>query len=504
MRSRAARLTALTVVSAVALGLPATASATSATATPAAATPASAAPTATASPSATPASTQPARPTPAYPTAPGNEPSERSFPSPQPIDASEWQPGDKIVADGRVIPHVTRVTESIDFAVLYPVLPNANLDVLLDTARNIPLGNRKIMLTVDIADEGATEQDMREDAEATGRAMVQEQRPGMAAATVDTGQPRLKPGWVMATVMLPPASSSGLPDGGPLEPVVDLAVGGGVTATDDARQRLEEILAGHRNEDGLTEGLDELVRALPQLTEVDPGVKSPGQFDPGLFGDDDSQVPALGALLLVAVPLLLVLGIGANILSRRRKVAGAARGRGGDRSAATGKDGRDSSQGSTRSRRGGAGRGAAVVGKEMDPGWYAAHAGDPSLGLRHRLSLLGLALSAEGAHELPSGRRAVTALVHHTQAVEDRAGGLRESLRPGRAAREKSRAEDLAARAEETARLIGDLVREGHGAHPPVRFDPTVEDAGRQYAGKGRSASDGRRGWLRHMSRRSR
>lgn len=508
MGRHAARLTALAAASAVVLGL----------APSAAATPSTAAPAPAAAPAAAPLAQGPV-----YPSAPVPSPTAE-LPSPQPIDATDWRPGDKIVADGRVIPHVSRVTESIDFAVLYPVLPNADLDVLLKTARDLPLGSRKIMLTVDVADEGATAEDMQEDAEATARAMVQEQRTGLADGTVDSGQPHLKAGWVMATVMLPPASASGsgLPDDGSLQPVVDLALGRGVTADEDAVATLEEALAGHGNDEELTDGLDDLVRALTEVTEVEAGISRPGQLgkDPGLkHWQDDERHLALDLLRgLGILPVIVLIGLAALGLQTflwARRTRGAAQGRGAFGDPKRGRRGHEDAPDWTpppgakhaappatlAGGNGGPG-GAAVVGKEGDPSWYRSHADDPSLGLRHRLWLLGLALSAEGAHDLPSGRKAVTAMVEHTHAVEARTGGLRESLRPGRAARQQSRAEDLQTRAEQTAQLIGDLVREGHKAHPPVRFDPEVEDAAWQYAGvqqKGNPA----RNWIRRASRRS-
>ncbi|MGJ5591119.1 hypothetical protein ACSBQY_07865 [Micrococcus lylae] len=230
----------------------------------------------------------------------------------------------------------------------------------------------------------------------------------------------------------------------------------------------------------------------------------------------DVDLDVLRGLVILPVILFIGLaGLGLQTVLRARRTRGAAQGRGTFGNTSKGRRRRTDAPDwtpphgakhaappATHTGKEESPRGAAVVGKTADASWYRSHTDDPSLGLRHRLWLLGLALSADGAHDLPSGRKAVTAMVQHTHAVEARTGGVREGLRPGRAAREAARAEDLQARAEQAAQLIGDLVNEGHRAHPPVHFDPEAADAGWQYAGVQETGTPARH-WVRRAARRS-
>ncbi|OFR88157.1 hypothetical protein HMPREF2863_00835 [Micrococcus sp. HMSC067E09] len=230
----------------------------------------------------------------------------------------------------------------------------------------------------------------------------------------------------------------------------------------------------------------------------------------------DVDLDVLRGLVILPVILFIGLaGLGLQTVLRARRTRGAAQGRGTFGNTSKGRRRRTDAPDwtpphgakhaappATHTGKEESPRGAAVVGKTADASWYRSHTDDPSLGLRHRLWLLGLALTADGAHDLPSGRKAVTAMVQHTHAVEARTGGVGEGLRPGRAAREAARVEDLQARADQTAQLIGDLVNEGHRAHPPVHFDPEVADAGWQYAGVQETGTPARH-WVRRAARRS-
>ncbi|MCR8676548.1 hypothetical protein NWP10_12165, partial [Micrococcus sp. HG099] len=278
-----------------------------ATPAPAAATPAPA--LATPAPAA-------AAPTPVYPSAPGGPAHSTPPPSLVPLDSDEHGFGDRLAADGRVVPSLGILTESIHFAVLNPEEPYVDQNTLIMLARSLPLEGRIVMLTVDVADPGADEAAMRADAEATARAMVLEYRTGMPEDPPSTGPdgfPLLDPPWVMTTVMLPPAD-----DDGALAPVVHLATGTGVTPGPDLVSRLEADLRDARPGTEHTGALEALVRTAVAHTTPSDQVRALAEEDEeSLFADRPAwQWAALGALVLGLV------AVGVLALRRRRRGTG--------------------------------------------------------------------------------------------------------------------------------------------------------------------------------------
>jgi hypothetical protein len=391
-------------------------------------TPAPAAPTtppvpaasASPSPSAAAQAAPPAvpEPSPVYPTATeaaglGPEP------EPSPYDREGLNRGNYLAADGRVIPALGTLTESIDQAILWELEPRVDDRHLINVARSLPLDGRKIMLTVDRADAGADRAAMTEDAIATADALVTEVRRGMPLESWTPGsdeRPRLDPGWVMLTVMLP-AEGSGE------NPVTALELGQGVEPKGPESIAVIES-AGHRMLGGedLTDGLEELI-----TTAIDETTPPAGTA----WTEQKGGRP----VLLVALLLLLVaVAVVPRVLSRRR-------------------------------------RRRAVTARAADPSWYQDASGDPALRLRRIIEALALALDAPGARDLPSAPEATGAIVEHTLELDRVAPRSREGLA---AAGWSARRTPVHYRADDAAALLGRLVEEADRARPRVRLPRSV------------------------------
>lgn len=311
-------------------------------------------------------------PAPVYPTA-TDGPSQQRKPYVAPEDEDTLSPGNFMAADGRVVPGIGWLTESLDQAVLWKLRPRVDQQRLIHVARGLPLGGRKIMLTVDEAEPGATGQQMRQDAEATADAMVTEYREGMPLEHWTPGsetRPRLDPGWVMLTVMVPPSEPDRDPatDAG-TAPVVVLELGQGVTlAAEDSAALIEGAGREALGEGDLTDGLEELVRAAVAQTSPPPD---------GAGVSWTSLTQGRAVLWAVLVAGLAAVAVVPRVLASRR-------------------------------------RRREVSAHAARPGWYPDTDADPALRLRRIVEAIGLALDSPGARALPSADPALAALVEHT------------------------------------------------------------------------------------------
>lgn len=357
-------------------------------------------------------------PIPVYPTV-TDAPDPRPVPEASTVERGEYAPGNKIVADGRVVPPLGLLTESIDQAILWELRPHVDDDHLVEVARSLSLDGRKIMLTVDRADPGADRAAMTEDARATADAMVTEIRTGMPLEHWTPGsdeRPRLDPGWVMLTVMLPAESSTA-------DPVTVLELGQGVEPEGPESIAVIEG-AGHEllAEGQLTDGLEELI-----TTAIDETTPPPG----GAWIQQPSDRPVLLASTLL---FLVAVGVVPRVLARRR-------------------------------------RRRAVTAHAADPSWYQGASGDPALRLRRIVEALALALDADGARELPSAHEALEAIIGHTLELDRVAPRSREGLAT---AGWSARRTPVHYRADDAAGLLGRLVEEAEAARPRVRLPRSV------------------------------
>lgn len=359
-----------------------------------------------------------ASPAPVYPTAtegPGPGPE----PEPSPYDRQGVNAGNYRAADGRVIPSLGTLTESIDQAILWDLEPRVDDRHLIIVARSLPLEGRKIMLTVDRADPGADRATMTEDAAATADALVTEVRQGMPLEGWTPGsddRPRLDPGWVMLTVMLP-AEGSG--EG----PVTVLELGQGVEPKGPESMALIES-AGHGllDEVDLTDGLEELITTAIDETTPPAGLAW------------TQQAGGRPVLLVALLLLLAAVAVVPRVLARRR-------------------------------------RRRAVTAHAADPAWYQDSSGDPALRLRRIIEALALALDAPGARDLPSAPAVTRAIVEHTLELDRVAPRSREG---GVTAGWSGRRTPVHHRADDAAALLGRLVEEADRSRPRVRLPRSV------------------------------
>lgn len=363
-------------------------------------------------------------PSPVYPTA-TDGPSQQREPHVAPEDEDTLSPGNFMAADGRIVPGIGWLTESLDQAVLWKLRPRVDQQRLIHVARGLPLDGRKVMLTVDEAEPGTTPQQVRQDAEATADAMVTEYREGMPLEHWTPGsetRPRLDPGWVMLTVMVPPSEPG--PDAA--EPVVVLELGQGVTlAAEDSAALIEGAGREALGEGDLTDGLEELVRTAVAQTGPPPD---------GAGVSWTSLTQGRAVLWAVLVAGLAAVAVVPRVLAsrRRRREVGA---------------------------------------HTAQPGWYPDPDGDPALRLRRIVEALGLALDAPGARGLPSADPALAALVEHTLELDRVAPRSRQGrAAPGRRAGRGV----LQARVQDAEQLLARLVAEGDDARRRVRFPPDV------------------------------
>ncbi len=370
----------------------------------------------------------PSAPAPVYPSA-TDGPAQQRDPHVDPEEADTPSPGNFVADDGRIVPGVGWLTESLDQAILWALRPRVDQRRLIHVARGLPLDGRKVMLTVDEADPGATPEQMRQDAEATADAMVTEYRTGMTVDHWTPGsstRPRLDPGWVMLTVMVPAADATA-------DPVVVLELGQGVTlAAEDSAAVVEGAALDALSEQELTDGLEELVRAA-----VDQTVPPPEGA--GLSWTSWTGGPLTPGRVVLAVLLvggLVAIAVVPRVLAARRRR-----------------------------------RDSGVTAHAAQPEWYADTAGDPALRLRRIVEALGLALDAPGARSLPSAGAAQAAIVEHTLELDRLAPRSRQGrttpIRP-------SGRRVLRARVADAEQLLAGLVEEGQGARRTVRFPVEV------------------------------
>lgn len=349
-------------------------------------------------------------------------PSVTEAPEPTPDQAPEVlddrTSGDWIADDGRVIPGVGILTESIDQAIYRDLRTRVDQSRLIAVARQLPLDGRKIMLTVDHADAGATPEEIRQDAEATADAMVSELRTGMVMAHLpeDTDRrPRLDPGWIMLTVMVPTGSDA-------QEPLTVLELGEGVGLQDEgSEQRIEQAGRDLLGEELLTDSLVDLVTTA--VEETTPPANTAWTS------------LANGRWVILASVVLLLVGIAGVPRLRRRR------------------------------------RARQITVHQADPSWYGSAGGDPALRLRELIEALALALDVPGARTLPSAQAALTTIVEDTVELDR----VAPSSRTGRATPGWSAgSSQLQTRVQAAAELLAALLREGAESRPRVEFPDDV------------------------------
>ncbi|WP_336705602.1 hypothetical protein [Micrococcus terreus] len=309
------------------------------------------------------------------------------------------------------------MTESIDQAILHRLHPLVDRRRIITVTRQLPLDGRRVMLIVDSADDAATAQQMRTDAEATAHAMITERRTGMLLERLAPGtdrRPRLDPGWIVLTVMLPSTPGQ--------QAKTVLEVGEGVGWKDEgSAQRIEQSGRDLRADELRTDGLVQLVTtAVEETTPPDRGVWA--SLTQGRW------IPLAGVVLL-----LVAIAVISRLLQRRRI--------------------------------------RAVTAHRADPRWYASAGADPALRLRQVIEALALALDAPHARALPSARPALTTIVQDTLELDQ----VAPRSRTGHAAPpRRAGAHGIEERLEAALQLLAQLIREGAAARPRVDFPDDV------------------------------